>query len=93
MGRFNVNQGALEPSHNGACLIDLAAAFNLKIANTFFKHRLGHLATWRHKVTKCWYVKDYILVSGSAMHGVIDCRMYTSVKHRLIDHYLMVLLL
>jgi len=53
VGRFHVNQGALEPSHNGAYLIDMVAAFNLRIANTFFKHRLSHLATWRHKAITC----------------------------------------
>jgi hypothetical protein len=56
----------------------LVAAFNLRIANTFFKHCLGHLATWRHEVTKRWYVKDYIIVSRSAMRGVIDCWVYAS---------------
>ncbi len=79
MGRFHVNRGALEPSHNGAFLIDLVATFNLRIANTFFKHRLGHLVIWRHDATKRWYVKDYILVFGSAMHGVTDCQVYASV--------------
>ncbi len=79
VGRFHVNRGALEPSHNGAYLIDLAAAFNFRIANTFFKHRLGHLAIWRHEATKRSYVKDYILVSGSAMRGVTDYRVYASV--------------
>ncbi len=78
MGRFHLNRGAFEPSHNGAYLIDLVAAFNLRIANTFFKHCLGHLATWRHEVTKRWYVKDYIIVSRSAMRGVIDCWVYAS---------------
>jgi len=73
VGRFHMNQGALEPNHNGACLIDLVAAFHLKIANTFFKHRLGHLETWWHEATKRWYVKDYVFVYGSAMHGVTDC--------------------
>jgi len=63
VGRFHVNRGALEPSHNGACLTNLAVVFNLKIANTFFKYHMGYLATWQHKVTKRWYVKDYILVS------------------------------
>jgi hypothetical protein len=69
----------------------MAAAFNLRIANTFFKHHLDHLATWRHEVTKLWYVKDYILVFGSAMHGVIDCWVYANVQHRLTDHRLLVL--
>jgi hypothetical protein len=91
-----MNRSALQPSHNGAYLIDLVDAFNLTIANTFinfFKHRLGHLAIQRHEATKRWYVKDYILVFGSAMRGVIDCRMYVSVQHRLTDHHLLVLLL
>jgi hypothetical protein len=91
VGRFHVNQGALEPSHNGACLTDLATAFNLRIANTFFKHHLGHLATWQHEATKRWYVNDYILVFGSAMRGVTNCQVYANVQHRLIDHRLLVL--
>jgi hypothetical protein len=57
----------------------LSAAFNLRIANTFFKHWLGHLATWQHKATKPWYVEDYILVFGSAMCGVTNCRVYANV--------------
>jgi len=81
VGRFHMNRGAFELSHNGACLIDLAAAFNLRIANTFFKHCSGHLATWQHEATKCWYVKDYILISGSAMRGMTDCWVYASVQH------------
>jgi hypothetical protein len=91
MGHFHVNQGALEPSHNGACLIDLVVAFNLKIANTFFKHRLGHLVTWQHEAIKRWYVKNNILVSRSAMRGVIDCPVYANAQHRLTDHRLPVL--
>jgi hypothetical protein len=69
----------------------LVVAFNLMIANTFFKHCLSHLATWRHEATKRWYVKDYIFVSRSAMCGVTNCRVYASVQHRLIDHRLLVL--
>ncbi len=91
MGRFHVNRGALEPSHNGAYFSDLVVAFNLMISNTFFKHRMGHLATWQHETTKRWYVKDYILVFGNAMHGVINHRVYASVQHRLTDHCLLVL--
>jgi hypothetical protein len=67
---------------NGACLLDLAASFHLRAANTFFKHHRAHLATWQHAATKRWYVKDYILVSSSAMRGVSDCRIFRSVHLR-----------
>ncbi len=51
-GKFHLHQGATEPSDNGACLLDLAASFHLRAANTFFKHHHAHLATWQHATTK-----------------------------------------
>jgi len=44
---------------------------------------------WQHAATKHWYVKDYILVFGSAMRGVSDCRVFRSVHHGPNDHYLL----
>jgi endonuclease/exonuclease/phosphatase family metal-dependent hydrolase len=88
-GKFHLHRGAAEPSDNGARLLDLAASFHLRAANTFFKHHRVHLATWQHAGTKCWYVKDYILVSGSAMWGVSDCHVFYSVHHGPSDHCLL----
>ncbi|CAK9261836.1 unnamed protein product [Sphagnum jensenii] len=70
-----MNRGALEPSHNGACFTDLVVAFNLMIANTFFKHCLSHLATWRHEATKRWGLWDgealYVLDVKAAFEGAV----------------------
>ncbi len=87
--KFHLHRGATEPSDNGARLLDLATSFHLRAANTFFKHHRAHLAMWQHAATKRWYVKDYILVSGSAMWGVSDCRVFRSVHHGPSDHCLL----
>jgi len=81
--------GCGRASDNGARLLDLAASFHLWAANIFFKHHRAHLATWQHVTTKRWYVKDYILVSGSTMRGVRDCRIFRSVHHGPSDHCLL----
>jgi endonuclease/exonuclease/phosphatase family metal-dependent hydrolase len=91
--KFHLHRGAAEPSDNGARLLNLAATFHLRVANTFFKHRLGHLATWQHTTTHRWYVKDYILVFGSVMQGVSNCRVFSRVNHGPNDHPLLILLL
>jgi endonuclease/exonuclease/phosphatase family metal-dependent hydrolase len=92
-GKFHLHWGVAEPLDNGARLLHLAASFHLRAANTFFKHHRAHLATWQHAATKRWYVKDYILVSGSAMRGVSDSRVFRSVHHGPSDHCLLVMLL
>jgi len=78
-----------KPSDNGARLLDMVASFHLRAANTFFKHHCAHLATWQHATTKRWYVKEYILVSGSAMRGVSDCCVFRNVHHGPSDHCLL----
>jgi hypothetical protein len=67
----------------------MVASFHLQAANTFFKNHRAHLATWQHATTKRWYVKDYILVSGSAMRGVSDCCVFCNVHHGPSDHCLL----
>lgn len=89
IGKFHLNRGVVEPLDNGAHLLDLVASFHLRAANTFFKHRRAHLTTWQHAATKRWYVKDYILVSGSTMRGVSDCRVFRNVHHGPSDHCLL----
>jgi hypothetical protein len=90
--KFHLHRGVTKPSDNGARLLDLAATFHFRAANTFFKHRLGHLATWQHTTTHRWYVKDYILVFGSAMQGVNDCRVFSHMNHGPNNHLLVLLL-
>jgi hypothetical protein len=70
-------------------LLDMVASFHLQAANTFFKHHRAHLAMWHHATTKRWYIKDYILVSGSTMRGVSDCCVFRSVHHGPSDHCLL----
>jgi hypothetical protein len=91
ISKFHLHQGAVEPFDNGARLFNLVIIFHLRATNTFFKHRLGHLATWHHIAIRHCYVKDYILVSNNVMQGVNDCHVFFSMNHRPINHHLLVL--
>ncbi len=51
--KFHLHRGVVEPFDNVARLLDLVVAFHLRATNTFFKHCLGHLATWQHVATHC----------------------------------------
>jgi hypothetical protein len=77
------------PFDNGEHLLDLATSFGLRMANTFFPHRLGHLGIWFHPPTQRWYVHNYIMCSRSLICVVSDCKVFTSVCHGNNDHWLL----
>ena len=76
------------PSPNGIRLLSVAAISNLRVANTFFRHRPEHQFTHVHpaaaaetrsrrcRMARKRSVKDYILISANHMRSVHDCRAY-----------------
>ena len=88
--------GQEEVSDNGERLLQLAAAFKLRLANTFFKHKRDHTAT--HVLPRAanqvvLRVIDYFAVSKRLMSSVTDCRVFRSFDtgYPRSDHNLLVL--
>jgi hypothetical protein len=97
MGQWGLDT---KTTDNGERLLHLAAACNLRLANTFFKHSKLRTATHAMKVKKqgkeetCFRVIDYIAVSKRLMSSVTDCRVFRSfVASNGLDHSLLVLTL
>ena len=87
--------GKEDPSDNGERLLQLAAAFKLRLANTFFKHKRDHTAT--HVLHRAGNevvlrVIDYFAVSKRLMSSVTDCRVFRGFDAA-SDHHLLVLTL
>jgi len=88
----------LTATNNGERLLQLATAHEIRLANTFFKHRLLHTATHvlpvttRRPLKSCLRVIDYFGVSKRFMSSVTDCRVFRGFDAD-SDHRLLVLTL
>jgi len=74
---------------NGLRLLNLAAAHNLKIGGTLFKHKLIHLGTWRSTDGRTVNQIDHILISGKFGSSLMDVRVKRGANAE-SDHYLVV---
>jgi hypothetical protein len=92
MGPFSL--GKQKASDNGERLLQLAGTYNLRLANTFFKHsslRTGTHMLYREDNEVLLRVIDYIAVSKRFMSSVTDCRVFRSFDTGGSDHNLLVL--
>ena len=73
---------------NGERLLNFAADYRLKIANSFFKHRRSHQLTWYSNAGNAEKMLDYVLVCGRFFSAVSDVRVRNGTAlpsdHRLV---------
>jgi hypothetical protein len=88
IGKFSMHR---ESNDNGERLITFAAAHNLVISSTMFKHRTRHKKTWlspRGDTTQI----DHILVEKRHATDIMDVRTYhctdRHIPHHYTDHFL-----
>jgi len=77
-------------SENGELLIDLAEACNLRIENTFYKHKLTQRTSWTHPATKRRLLLDLFLVQKSRCNRIRNVKSYPNFDCG-SDHDLVVL--
>ena len=65
-------------SENGQRLLELCTNHHLCIANSYFKTKPQHKASWRHPHSKHWHQLDLILVRRAALQNVLHTRSYHS---------------
>ena len=86
IGKFSLHE---ETTDNGMRLIDFAAARNMVVSSTRFKHRDIHKATWLSPDQSTRNQIDHVVIDGRHVSSVLDVR---SVRGANIDsdHYLVV---
>ena len=76
------------PNNNGNHLLNFATINNLKITNTFFKHKLSQRTTWESPNAKHKNQVGYILVKNSKGIQIEDSRSYggtvTNSDHKMV---------
>ena len=82
-------EGETSESPNGERLLDLSMRNNLKIANTYFKHKDLHKWTRVVEERNERSIIDYIIVSSSLFYSVQDVRVKRGAEIY-SDHYLVV---
>ena len=82
-------EGENETSTNGEMLLDCCIRNNLKIANTFFKHKNIHKWTRVQEERNERSIIDYIIVSNSLFYDTQDVRVKRGAEIY-SDHYLVV---
>lgn len=70
---------------NGKCLRDFCSYNNLRITNTFFRHKEIHKYTWAERGRKS--IIDYIIANDKIWPHVLDTRAYRGAE-AVTDHYL-----
>ena len=73
---------------NGLLLLEFCANNNLRICNTFFKHKFR--GTWRHLRTKKWHQLDHIICRARQCNNILDCYVDTT-SECWTDHQMVVL--
>jgi len=63
-------------SENGGLLIDLADACNLRVENTFYKHKLTQRTSWTHPATKKRLLLDLFLSQKSRYNRISNAKCY-----------------
>ena len=91
VGDFSLHR---ESNENGVRLINFAAAYNMVISSTFFRHKDIHKATWcspgrGHSKTQI----DHVLIDRRHASNVLDVRSYrcleSDIEHHDSDHLLL----
>ena len=70
-------------NNNGTRLLDLCAAHNLAVTNTFFPHAPAHSYTWYSNTGRDCATLDYILVRRPHISSVLDVHASCPVTHPL----------
>jgi exonuclease III len=73
---------------NGTRLLSFACNNNLRITNTFFRHRLKHVLTWRSPSGKDKSTIDFVMISNRFASSIVDTRVYRSADCS-SDHHLL----
>ncbi|PSN40356.1 Craniofacial development protein 2 [Blattella germanica] len=79
--------GEITKNINGNRLIDFASYNELKILNTFFKHKDIHKFTWRERGSHS--IIDYVIVNRTATNLAQDVRVFRGSDVS-SDHFLVV---
>ena len=94
--------GKGEANINGFALLELATSYNLKLTNTFFRHKPSHVSTWESPERKLDFIDsksgiirknpyrnqvDYILIKNRRDIQVKNSRSYGGIKTK-SDHKL-----
>ena len=82
-------EGEIMKSPNGELLLDICMHNNLKIANTFFKHKLIHKWTRVCENKNQRSIIDYIIVSNNLFYNTNDVRVKRGAE-LFTDHFLVV---
>ena len=77
-------------SENGDLLIDLADACNLRVENTFYKHKLAQRTSWTHPATRKRLLLDLFLSQKSRCNRISNVKSYPNFDCG-SDHDLVVL--
>lgn len=90
IGKFSLHSGTNE---NGLKLINFAAAHNMVISSTCFRHKNIHLTTWASPGLRIRSQIDHMLIDGRHASDVLDVRSYRclepDIEHHDSDHYLL----
>ena len=90
LGNFNANIQFSQQetsTRNGLRLIDFAAARNMVIASTRFKHLNIHKATWMSPDQRTRNQIDHVMIEARHCSSVLDARTFRGVNFD-CDHYL-----
>lgn len=79
--------GEAEYNDNGERLIEICEQFDLKITNTFFKHKDIHKYTWQQNTKELRSIIDYIIIRQTSSFKAADVRSYRGAQCG-SDHYL-----
>ncbi|XP_049782515.1 craniofacial development protein 2-like [Schistocerca cancellata] len=79
--------GEDEYNDNGERLIAFCEQFDLKITNTFFKHKDIHKYTWQQNTKELRSIIDYIIIRQTSSFKAVDVRSYRGAQCG-SDHYL-----
>ena len=79
--------GETEYNDNGERLIEICEQFDLKITNTFFKHKDIHKYTWQQNTRELRSIIDYIIIRQTSSFKATDVRSYRGAQCG-SDHYL-----
>ncbi len=90
IGKFSFHN---DTNENGLKLINFAAAHNMVISSTCFRHKKIHLTTWTSPGLRIKSQIDHVLIDGRHASDVLDVRSYRclepGIEHHDSDHFLL----
>ena len=90
IGTFSLH---CESNENGMRLINFAAASNMVISSTFFRHKNIHKATWLSPGGRNSTQIDHVLIDRRHASDIMDVRSYrcleSDIEHHSSDHLLL----